>query len=246
MQHVGIEIGVGARRPAEPADIIGDHAARVGTQHVAAEALGVADPVVARRRIQGVESLVDQQHDGVAVIGRDRIAVLVMGVPGVVGHPADADHVGVHEVAYRLDVFGERPGIVRDRRLAPGHFAVMHGEMGAAHLAHGAGEGDLGDEARPLALRLRPQVAGQRPGEEVGALGHARHMVRDPGGGPRHPLDLLHRITAEMGRAPAPGEPPDHQRDPLVRRRFHLSGNCFRTCCKRPRRGHRSARSGGG
>ena len=206
MQHVAVEIGMGLCVPAKLTDIFGNGTGGVGAPHIGPERLGVGNPVIARCGIQRLEALIDQHDDGVTMARRHLAAVGIVRIPGVVGHLADTDRIGLQEIAERLEMLGNRLGIVGQRRLFRQGLALVHPVMFLAHGPHRPCEGDLADEAGTFALGAGPQIAGRRAIEEIGPFGHTRNIVGNIGRGFRDAADLFHRVAAEMHLAAAARE----------------------------------------
>jgi hypothetical protein len=88
------------------------------------------------------------------MIRRDLVAVRIVGIPGVFGNLADADHVDIQEIGHRLEVLHHLFGIIGAGCDVFGHWAVLQGNVGGQGFTHGAPQGAFGHEA--LALRLHP------------------------------------------------------------------------------------------
>ena len=195
-----MRVGMRLRGVAEPPDIVGDDAADRRPLQIGAVALRPGYPVVAGGSLERVPSLVDHDDDRVFVPRLDRRAVAFMGEPGVVGHLADPHHVGIEEMAERLHVPGERLGVVGQRRLLPESLPLVHRHLLPVDVADGGVQRVLGDETADLPGRGLAEVAVIGPNEESRALGDLLDRIRNQGGRPVHPLDLLHRVRPEMHR----------------------------------------------
>ena len=103
MQHVAIGIGLGARRETEFAQHLGHDAGDHRAAQIAAHRLRAGNPVVAAGAFHGVEALVDQHDDGVAVIGFEFAAVFLVREPGIARHFANAGEVGAKRIGQGLD-----------------------------------------------------------------------------------------------------------------------------------------------
>jgi len=97
-------VGMGLGRKAEPAEIVADNRRHGGAVIIGPLAHRARNPVIAGAALEAVPALIDHHDDGVFVPRGDRLAVGVMAELGPFRDFADADQIGVHEVAQRLDV----------------------------------------------------------------------------------------------------------------------------------------------
>jgi hypothetical protein len=196
------------RAPAQAPDLLGDDAAHQREAQVGAHALRDADPVVAAGAFHRLVALVEQQVDGIGVVGRQRVAAGVVRVVRPLGHGAQADGVGAEPVRARLQVVRVAHRVGGRRRDRPARVAELQQQQ-RTQRAPGAGA----DRALHhvvgvlrVLLHVAAEVAEQRAGEEVGALGKTRHArVVDEGRrlvAPRHGLE---REGAVLEVAPGVG-----------------------------------------
>jgi hypothetical protein len=133
------------------------------------------------------------------VVGRQRLAAGIVRVVSPVGHGAQAYRVDAQVVGGSLQVVGVALRVGGAGRHGAARLAELQQQQGAQRPARAGADGALHHAVGVLGVGLHglAQVAEQRTGEEVGALGKARHPgVVDEGGGLVLPFECLEREGA--------------------------------------------------
>ena len=206
MQQFRMRVGLCARRVSEVPQVRAHHPGDQRAAHIGAHRLRARDPVIARCPFHRLKALIDQHHDAVAMVGRNRFALL--GVVRVI-HPrlglANADQIGAQKITQRLDAvrvalcIGKLAAAL-DRQLRRARALQRH------HVAnqrrHRERQRVFGGKTQPFRFGLFAQVTGQRAGEQISTFAVAADFIaQHQRGRLRHTLDGFHRIASQMQRA---------------------------------------------
>ena len=208
LQYLAVEHRVHTGRVAEPADLLGDHAAEHREPQVRPHALRHRDPVVAARAFHGLVTLIVEHADRMGVIRHQFHALRIVRIPGPIRDRAKADRIATEEVARGLQVVRVALRIVATGRNGSARITELQQQQRTQRPARARPDRALHHIVRVLALLLHvlAHVAAQHPREEIRPLRKPRHArVIDEGGRHLAPAQRLERIRAESIFAPRIG-----------------------------------------